>query len=129
MIYALLRASLGGVIAVAVVWTIGRLAPRLSPAVRTTLWWLAAAKFLIGLVWISPLEIPVLPASKLSVVQTTVATGAGVSQGTDTAAANRGSLNLEAIAVTLWMTGTAIAIVLGARQWRRASEPELVLAA
>jgi len=121
MIDALLRASLGGVIAVAVVWTIGRLAPRLSPAVRTTLWWLAAAKFLIGLVWVSPLEIPVLPASKLSVVQTTVATGAGVSQGTDTAAANRGSLNLEAIAVTLWMTGTAIAIVLGARQWRRAS--------
>ncbi|HEY8021939.1 MAG TPA: M56 family metallopeptidase, partial [Thermoanaerobaculia bacterium] len=58
----LARASLAGAIAVALVYLVVRLAPRLPPALRSTLWWLACLKLLLALVWVRPLTIP-LPAS------------------------------------------------------------------
>jgi len=120
MTAALLRASIGGAVAVAVVWTIGRLLPRLSPAVRTTLWWLAAAKFLVSLVWVSPFEIPVLPAATVNVFQTSAATAVTGLAGSAAAPA-AAWFNLETLALITWSVGAAIAFVLGARQWRRAS--------
>lgn len=120
MMAALLRASIGGAVAVVVVWTIGRLLPRLSPAVRTTLWWLAAAKFLVSLVWISPLEIPVLPAAALTVVQTSGAATSLGRAGSDAAPA-AAPWSLDMMALSVWSAGAAIALVLGMRQWRRAS--------
>jgi beta-lactamase regulating signal transducer with metallopeptidase domain len=120
MTAALIRASLGGAVAVAVVWAICRLLPRLSPAVRTTLWWLAAAKFLISLVWISPLEIPILPAATVNVAQTSGAAAAvGVARSDAPSAA--AAWNIETLVVSLWGAGSAIALILGMRQWRRAS--------
>ncbi|MCL4812838.1 MAG: hypothetical protein KJ061_10155, partial [Vicinamibacteraceae bacterium] len=58
---ALLRASVAGGIAAALVWTVCRLRPALPPAVRAALWWLVCAKFLLGL-WPQPVGLPVLPA-------------------------------------------------------------------
>jgi bla regulator protein BlaR1 len=120
MTTALLRASIGGAVAVAVVWAIGRLLPRLSPAVRTTLWWLAAAKFVVSLAWISPLEIPVLPAATLNVAQTPGAATGGGLPGNGAARATA-SWNVETLALSVWSAGAAIAMMLGIRQWRRAS--------
>jgi len=61
MLTVLARASLEGAIVAALVWTVIRWLPRLSPATRTTLWWCAAAKFVLALVWVTPVELRVLP--------------------------------------------------------------------
>ena len=62
MLAVLARASLEGAIVAALVWTAIRWLPRLSPATRAALWWCAAAKFLLALVWVTPVELRVLPA-------------------------------------------------------------------
>ena len=62
MLAVLARASLEGAVVAALVWIAIRCLPRLSPATRAALWWCAAAKFLLALVWVTPVELPVLPA-------------------------------------------------------------------
>ena len=57
----LLSASIDGAIFVAIVWILSRAVRTLSPAARTMLWWAAAAKFLIALVWVTPVVVPILP--------------------------------------------------------------------
>lgn len=60
---SLLRASLSGAVGVTLVWMVCRLVPRLSASTRAMLWWCVAAKFVIGLVWLPPLPLPILPAA------------------------------------------------------------------
>jgi beta-lactamase regulating signal transducer with metallopeptidase domain len=73
MFSALMRASLDGAVLVALVWTVTRMVPRLTPAARTTLWWLAAAKFVVGLLWLPPVVVRILPAEAVPTVTKTVA--------------------------------------------------------
>lgn len=63
----LVRASLEGALAVALVALLVRAVPSLPPRVRCTLWWAACLKLVLGLVWVSPLELPVLPAAAAAV--------------------------------------------------------------
>ena len=63
VVEALLRSSLQGALFIAAVWLVCRLLPRLPAAVRCGLWWAASLKLLVGLVWISPVELPLLPAA------------------------------------------------------------------
>ena len=63
MLAALIRASLEGAVLVAGIWSLGKLWPRLSARVLTMLWWCAAAKFLLAIVWITPIELRILPAA------------------------------------------------------------------
>ena len=76
MLEILLRASLEGAILVGAVWALCRFVPRLSPATRTALWWCVAAKFVLALVWTTPVDIPILPPSAAS-AQEARAAGAG----------------------------------------------------
>ena len=62
MLAALIRASLEGAVLVAGIWSLGKLWPRLSARVLTMLWWCAAAKFLLAIVWTTPIELRILPA-------------------------------------------------------------------
>ena len=59
--WTLARASLEGALVVAAIWALSR-ALALAPATRTLLWWCAAAKFVLALVWMAPIAIPILPA-------------------------------------------------------------------
>lgn len=59
---AIWRACWQGGIALALVWTIARLLPKLSPSIRCWLWRLAYLKLLVVLIWAAPIELPVLPA-------------------------------------------------------------------
>ncbi|HEX7182196.1 MAG TPA: M56 family metallopeptidase [Thermoanaerobaculia bacterium] len=70
------RASLQGAIAIAAVWAVCRLFPRLPASLRCGLWWLACLKLLVSLIWISPVPVPVLPAPETVIEQR------GSSQGT-----------------------------------------------
>ena len=62
MLSILLRASIDGAIVAAIVWAVSRL-PRLSPAARALLWWCVAVKFVVSLVWLTPVPLRVLPAA------------------------------------------------------------------
>lgn len=62
-IAALWRASWQGGLFILAVWLLCRWAPRLPAAARCWLWWLAGAKLLVGLAWLEPLPLPLLPAA------------------------------------------------------------------
>lgn len=62
-------AAVTGGLFICVVWTACRTMPRLlSPGLKATLWWLACLKLVVGLVWIVPVPLPVLPAPAVSTV-------------------------------------------------------------
>ena len=63
LLAALGRASLHGAVAIAAVWLVCRLFPRLPAALRCGLWWLACLKLLVALVWVEPIPLAVLPAA------------------------------------------------------------------
>ncbi len=124
----LLRASLEGALLAAVVWVVVRAVPRLSPGVRAALWWCATAKFVVSLVWIAPVEIPVLrpaaaatPASGVGAAVPEDATG--VSTITETSQAEeprRTSLLAPTDALALaWYAGLAGALLVAGRRCRR----------
>jgi beta-lactamase regulating signal transducer with metallopeptidase domain len=62
LLAAIGRASLHGAVAIAAVWTVCRLFPRLPASLRCGLWWLACLKLLVALVWVEPIPLAVLPA-------------------------------------------------------------------
>ncbi len=66
----LLRASLQGALAVALVWAVCRLVPRLPAALRCALWWLACLRLLVALAGTAPVPVPGLPAGGLARVIT-----------------------------------------------------------
>ncbi len=57
----LLTASVQAVLVAGAVLLLCRLLPRLAPAVRALLWWLVALQLVVGVVWPSPLVLPLLP--------------------------------------------------------------------
>jgi bla regulator protein BlaR1 len=59
----LLTTSLSGAAVAAGVWLACRFLPGLPPAARATLWWLVAVKLVVGLVWVAPVPVPILPAA------------------------------------------------------------------
>ncbi len=61
----LLRASIAGAVVAGGVWLLCRLAPQIPARVRTALWWLVCLKLLVGCVWLSPVELPLLPADTI----------------------------------------------------------------
>ena len=125
----LFRASIDGAIAAGVIWLICRLVPSLPAGARAMLWWCAAAKFVVALVWTSPLPVPVLPAA------------AGLAQAVavepptaaiETSAGRAGSSTLDPPATVafpgfwpnamaaIWAAGVAASLIAGFVQWRRA---------
>jgi beta-lactamase regulating signal transducer with metallopeptidase domain len=132
MIDALWRASVNGAVAVVVVWAISRLfGHRLPARARTWLWWCAAARFLVALVWQSPLELRLLPAP-IPTAEVTVqgaATSANLPStltvpstaniAVEATAPDRG-LPWPSVLLTLWLLGVVAAGVTGFRRWREA---------
>lgn len=131
MLGVLMRASLDGAIVVAVVWTLVRLLPRLSAATRTFLWWCAAAKFVVALVWVAPVPVRILPPADSRIPNAATAVGrttveslqltapsavGGAREPDVRTAAQRGwSVSLVAI----WATGFLLAAGIALRRWRQ----------
>ena len=130
MLDILVRASVEGAILVGTIWVLCRLLPRLSPATRTVLWWCAAAKFVLALVWTVPVHIPILPAAVASIAAPQVS-GAGTSaasapadappsvahaSGAAASAPARGWTTALAIA---WLAGVVVSAGVGVRRWKQ----------
>ena len=118
MLTSLVRASLEGAVLVAGIWGLGRLWPRLSAGTLTILWWCAAAKFLLALVWVTPLELRVLPAAQSPAPA--VATEGFSLPGSDRAAAIVAvsshppaafvtAIEWPAVVLGLWLCGVGLA--------------------
>ena len=65
----LLAATVQSTLFVIVVWALCRALPRLSAAARAGLWWLVALQLVVGVLWSSPLTLPLLPAEVVEQVQ------------------------------------------------------------
>ena len=62
MLDTLVRASIDGAIFAAMVWILSRTVSCLPAAAKAFLWWCVAAKFVVALVWTTPVFVPLLPA-------------------------------------------------------------------
>jgi beta-lactamase regulating signal transducer with metallopeptidase domain len=128
MLPLLIRASLEGALLAAGVWMVCRALPRLSPGVRALLWWCVAAKFVVSLVWLSPIGVPVLPGPAADAVSITAAPPSSPA-GTAGAAARSASLPAResgapeipwtAIVVGVWAVGLGVSLLRTLRSWRR----------
>lgn len=139
------RASFQGALFIAAVWLVCRLIPRLPAAVRCGLWWAACLKLLLGLVWVSPVELPVLPAEMtaarpgphpLAPSPTTPAPSLGEGENTDRPSSPlpgrlggvagegpgvraRAGESLIAVLAAFWGAGLLAQLALTVRQLRR----------
>src|SRR5687768_1653562 len=131
MLPLLIRASLEGAVLAAFVWLVCRALPRLSPGVRALLWWCVAAKFVVALVWLSPVGVPVLPRAatdapgaeaRVSAAPplSPLRTGDGARPASPPARdPGAPALPWTAIVVGAWALGLGVSLLRTARSWRR----------
>lgn len=119
---------------ITVVWLISRLLPRLSAALRCTLWWLVGMQLIIGLCWGSAVELPLLhPVAHASTfvgltaptvpVAVTAAARNTVLQATPAASAvepSRWADHWKGALLALWLAALIAQGLLAMRQWRAA---------
>jgi len=131
MVTAILRALLDGAILVGLIWLITRALPRLSPATKTILWWCASAKFVVALVWSTPVPVPILPAEDGVIPRVTIQSGSAVSEPTAHTTSPAGVAvqdsepfagNQRALFIALasaWASGFLLMVGVSVRQWRQ----------
>jgi beta-lactamase regulating signal transducer with metallopeptidase domain len=127
MLTSLVRASMEGTALVAATWIVGRLWPRLSARTLAILWWCAAAKFLLALVWVTPIELRILPAPRTDpVAALTVASQpsrvdsipATALLSSDQSARTGAGVEWRPVLLGLWIGGVALAMVVSIRRWQ-----------
>jgi beta-lactamase regulating signal transducer with metallopeptidase domain len=111
----------GGLVVLAV-WGVCRLLPKLNPSVRQAMWWLACLKLVLGLVWLRPVALPVLPntavpvyAQLASLAPKPVPSGAAEL----TAVATKQSLPWREGLLLLWGAGLVVTLGAAARSGLR----------
>ena len=60
----LLATSVQSIVLAAVVWALCRGIRRLPASTQCALWWLVALQAVVGLFWVSPVQVPLLPAAE-----------------------------------------------------------------
>ncbi|HEX8431613.1 MAG TPA: M56 family metallopeptidase [Longimicrobium sp.] len=125
MLDLLVHASLEGAVLAACVWLFCRALPRMSPGVRALLWWCVAAKFVVALVWVTPIAVPVLPSATVEAPSTppSASSPAAVDASRPVSPPARGSdapeIPWTAILVAGWALGVGISLLRTLRDWRR----------
>jgi bla regulator protein BlaR1 len=127
MLSHLARASLEGAVLAACVWLACRALPRMSPGVRALLWWCVAAKFVVALVWLTPIGVPVLPRAALEAPAAAVATAAATLPPPEAAASpapgsGAPAIPWTALLVGAWALGLGVSLLRTLRGWRRTRE-------
>ncbi len=61
----LARESISGAVLAGAVWATCRVLPGLPASARAMLWWVVSLKLLVGLMWVAPVSLPILPADDL----------------------------------------------------------------
>ncbi len=121
----LLRTTLEGAIVVAFIWVISRTLRRLSPAAQAILWWCAAVKFLIAILWTTPIALPLLPPADLTIheirapAQATIDGHAIAVFDESDKSSSPSRPAWGSTLVGLWAVGCLGATVIALRRWRR----------
>ena len=89
---------------VLVVWALCRGVRRLPAATQTWLWWLVGVQALVGLVWSSPVQLPVLPASHLTTALGSADSLAPMANAAAASTAAHASATAQAMQVGAWPT-------------------------
>jgi bla regulator protein BlaR1 len=113
----LVRASLGGALAILVVGAASILLAR-APSLRCRLWWIACLKLLVGLAGVAPISLPILPAASSSsalVRMPTLPASPFVATSPDAP-----SIPWRSAIVLVYLAGVGIGTVLTLRQLARA---------
>ncbi|WP_201314295.1 M56 family metallopeptidase [Dyella sp. EPa41] len=140
--------SLQAVLLIGAIALVCRLAPRLSAATRSLLWWLVGMQVLLGLMLPTPVSLPLLAPAKREVAQVIVTApaaptfvapsehrigsfggasrpsspmvdGGDVTDAPGVATTN-GSLPWRNILLALWLAGVLLHALMALRQWREA---------
>ena len=126
MLSHLARASLEGALLAAGVWLLCRALPRLSPGARALLWWCVAAKFVVALVWLSPIGVPVLPraaadAPVVAPLPPLSPPAAAAARPTPPPERGPGAPEIPwtALVAGAWALGLGLSLLRAARSWRR----------
>ena len=123
MIDLLVRVSAEAAVLVCAIWILLRALPGLPPATKALLWWCAAARVIVSLVWGQPIELrllpaefPVVPAAPLA---TMLAAGSPLRDATVpvVAAAGQASVSWSAVVIGSWIAGCVISLLLAVRGW------------
>ncbi len=121
--------SLQAVLLIGALWLLGRLVPRLAPAIRCMLWWLLGAQLLLGLTVSTPVRLPLLSPAPPTVVNVHFETAAPVTAATSTPAprvvasgASWPALSWQTALAALWLAGLLAQLPLLTRQWRAARQ-------
>ncbi|MEO8366205.1 MAG: M56 family metallopeptidase [Pseudoxanthomonas sp.] len=109
----LLAASVQATLFVVVVWALCKSLPRLSASARAGLWWLVALQLVVGVLWSSPLALPLLPAEVLQQVRAAPAHVTALSSHAATALASTPTALTPAISTWSWSTTLAALWLLG----------------
>jgi RND family efflux transporter MFP subunit len=133
LLAALLRASVQGGAALAIVWLLCRGLPKLSPAWKCWLLRLAYLKLLIALCWATPIDLPLLrpePSSESTPPVASVSSDSSpVIVATTSAPSPSPRWPIGSILLATWIAGAGISILIVAVRWcaagrlRRCSEP------
>ncbi|MEA9796256.1 M56 family metallopeptidase [Xanthomonas campestris pv. raphani] len=89
---------------VLVVWALCRGVRRLPAATQTWLWWLVGVQALVGLVWSSPVQLPVLPAHHLTTALGSADSLAPMANAAAASTAAHASATAQAMQVSSWPT-------------------------
>lgn len=123
MIDLLVRVSLEAAVLVCAIWIVLRLLPGLPPGAKALLWWCAAARVIVSLLWAQPIELHILPADMMKPSRPPLAavmpeTSPAVPGVSPAAAAASPAIPWAAVAITLWASGCGVSLLLAARRWR-----------
>jgi len=127
----LMMGSITGGIVVLVIAALCRFTSRISPAMRCALWWLAALKLIVALVWIEPIVLRVLPPDQFvsaavpsSVHEVDTDPGRAVPPGQTGNAdrvprVDRPDITWESIVAAIWTAGVIIGLCVMLRRIRK----------
>jgi beta-lactamase regulating signal transducer with metallopeptidase domain len=108
----LFAASIAGGVVILATAALCRFTSRIAPATRCALWWLAALKLIVALVWIEPVVLRVLPIEDGSTARLQPGSGSVRLQSDQAGNAARleagqpTNLSWRAVAASLWIAGT-----------------------
>ncbi|WP_266156320.1 M56 family metallopeptidase [Dyella silvatica] len=129
----LIWTSIQAALLIGVLWLLGRWLPRLSPAVRSTLWWLVGAQLILGLTVNTPVKLPLLaPVTEAASVITsphdhtswmaepTSMAPISASLPPTPADAEPSSIHWRVLLLALWLAGVLVQLWQAIKQWRQA---------
>jgi len=118
---AIARASIAGAVVALAVWALCGAFGRLPAAARCTLWWLVSLKLLVGLVWIEPVAVPLLPGAADAPVAMSAPVVAARSSGQPPDDPIAAAVSWRATLAAIWLCGLALGAAATLRQLRRLS--------